>query len=29
MSLHSKDAPELSRFEWDDPFLLENQLSED
>ena len=29
MSLHSKDTPELSRFEWDDPFLLENQLSED
>ena len=29
MSLKPKDTPELSHFEWEDPFLLENQLSED
>tara|TARA_B110000003_G_scaffold274581_1_gene314887 strand:- start:3491 stop:4699 length:1209 start_codon:yes stop_codon:yes gene_type:complete len=29
MSLKPKDIPELSRFEWEDPFLLENQLNED
>ncbi|MEJ6707434.1 MAG: acyl-CoA dehydrogenase [Amylibacter sp.] len=29
MSLKPKDAPELSHFEWEDPFLLEHQLSED
>jgi glutaryl-CoA dehydrogenase len=29
MSLKPKDTPELSRFEWEDPFLLENQLNED
>jgi glutaryl-CoA dehydrogenase len=27
--LKPKDAPELSRFQWDDPLLLEHQLSED
>ncbi len=27
--LKAKDAPELSRFTWDDPFLLEDQLTED
>ncbi|MEM1234755.1 MAG: acyl-CoA dehydrogenase [Pseudomonadota bacterium] len=25
----AKDAPELSRFSWEDPFLLEDQLGED
>jgi glutaryl-CoA dehydrogenase len=29
MSLKPKDTPELSHFEWEDPFLLENQLNED
>ena len=29
MLLKPKDAPELSRFEWDDPLMLENQLSQD
>ena len=29
MTLKPKDAPDLSRFEWDDPFLLEQQLTED
>ena len=29
MALKPKDAPELSRFEWKDPFLMEHQLSED
>ena len=29
MSLKPKDSPELSHFEWEDPFLLENQLNED
>lgn len=29
MPLKPKDAPDLSRFEWDDPFLLERQLTED
>ncbi|MBL4629435.1 MAG: acyl-CoA dehydrogenase [Roseicyclus sp.] len=29
MPLTPKDAPDLSRFEWDDPFLLERQLTED
>jgi glutaryl-CoA dehydrogenase len=27
--LKPKDAPELSRFQWDDPLLLESQLDED
>jgi glutaryl-CoA dehydrogenase len=27
--LKPKDAPELSRFQWDDPLMLERQLSED
>ena len=29
MLLKPKDAPELSRFEWADPLMLENQLSQD
>ncbi len=29
MPLKPKDKPDLSRFEWDDPFLIEAQLSED
>ncbi|HID67080.1 MAG TPA: acyl-CoA dehydrogenase [Roseibacterium sp.] len=29
LPLKPKDAPDLSRFEWDDPFLLERQLTED
>ena len=29
MALKPKDAPGLSRFEWDDPFLIESQLNED
>lgn len=29
MTLKPKDAPDLSRFDWDDPFRLEDQLSED
>lgn len=29
MPLKSKDAPELSRFEWEDPLLIEQQLDED
>ena len=27
--LKAKDAPDLSRFDWEDPFRLEDQLSED
>ena len=27
--LKAKDAPDLGRFDWDDPFRLEDQLSED
>lgn len=27
--ISTKDAPELSRFSWEDPFLLEDQLGED
>ncbi|UZD90595.1 acyl-CoA dehydrogenase [Cognatishimia activa] len=29
MSLKAKDSPSLSSFKWDDPFMLENQLSEE
>jgi glutaryl-CoA dehydrogenase len=29
MPLKPKDSPSLSRFEWDDPFLIETQLTED
>ena len=29
MALKPKDAPDLSRFDWDDAFRLEDQLSED
>lgn len=29
MTLKAKDKPELSTFNWDDPFLIENQLTED
>ena len=29
MALKAKDKPELSTFNWDDPFLIENQLTED
>ena len=29
MNLHSKDVPALSRFTWDDPFLLSQQLGEE
>lgn len=29
MALKPKDAPDLGRFTWDDPFLLEEQLSDD
>jgi glutaryl-CoA dehydrogenase len=28
-TLKPKDAPDLSRFDWEDPFRLEDQLSED
>ena len=28
-SLSAKDAPDLSRFKWEDPFLFEDQLTED
>ena len=28
-SLRTKDAPDLGRFEWADPFVIETQLSED
>lgn len=28
-SLRAKDAPDLSSFKWDDPFLLEEQLTEE
>jgi glutaryl-CoA dehydrogenase len=28
-ALKAKDAPDLSRFTWDDPFRLEDQLTED
>ncbi len=28
-SLRAKDAPDLSSFKWDDPFFLEDQLTED
>ncbi len=28
-SLKAKDAPDLSSFNWQDPFMLENQLTED
>ncbi|EGD57508.1 glutaryl-CoA dehydrogenase [Novosphingobium nitrogenifigens DSM 19370] len=28
-TLRAKDAPDLARFEWDDPFRLESQLSEE
>jgi len=28
-SLKSKDAPDLSRFDWEDPLRLEGQLSEE
>ena len=28
-TLKPKDAPDLSRFDWEDPFRLEGQLSED
>jgi len=27
--ISAKDAPDLSRFDWDDPFRLEDQLTED
>ena len=27
--ISAKDAPDLSRFTWEDPFLLEDQLTED
>ena len=27
--ISAKDAPDLSRFDWEDPFFLERQLSED
>ena len=29
MPLKPKDAPELANFTWDDPFLLDDQLTED
>ena len=29
MSLKPKDVPGLSRFNWDDPFFLEQQLNEE
>jgi glutaryl-CoA dehydrogenase len=29
MSLKAKDAPDLNRFNWEDPFALETQLSEE
>ena len=29
MSLKPKDAPGLGRFEWDDPFLLDDQLTDE
>ena len=29
MSLKAKDAPDLNRFNWEDPFALEAQLSEE
>ena len=29
VDLKPKDAPDLSRFDWDDPFRFENQLDED
>ncbi len=29
MSLKPKDQPEFSSFTWDDPFLLDGQLTED
>ena len=28
-TLKAKDAPDLARFDWEDPFRLEDQLSED
>ena len=28
-TLKAKDAPDLSSFSWEDPFLLEDQLEED
>jgi len=28
-ALKPKDAPDLNRFDWDDPFRLNDQLSED
>ena len=29
MALKPKDAPDLSRFDWEDPFRLDQQLTED
>lgn len=29
MTLKAKDSPSLSSFQWDDPFMLENQLTEE
>ena len=28
-SISAKDAPDMARFDWEDPFLLEDQLTED
>ena len=29
MALKPKDAPDLNRFDWEDPFRLSDQLAED